>query len=246
MDTAYLYTLDEELFDFCDANDYADSLDSPCSPGSDIENQIVYEPSHHHNNLFPPPFDTLPPPAPFLGLSGHPNSSSGGHHHHHNNNNNAVGKPPVKKVMQRRAANLRERRRMKSINDAFEALRTCIPARVQAERRLSKVDTLRLAIRYIGYLSDLLRACGDYGRDSNNAHGSRVQEKVIVRCHLTGMYFLPSSFLYAFLLTLFLLFSFLPFGISPPPTTTFFLSYVFSFIWSFCLFNFFPFIPLIS
>ncbi|PVD30191.1 hypothetical protein C0Q70_09453 [Pomacea canaliculata] len=181
MDTAYLYTLDEELFDFCDANDYADSLDSPCSPGSDIENQIVYEPSHHHNNLFPPPFDTLPPPAPFLGLSGHPNSSSGGHHHHHNNNNNAVGKPPVKKVMQRRAANLRERRRMKSINDAFEALRTCIPARVQAERRLSKVDTLRLAIRYIGYLSDLLRACGDYGRDSNNAHGSRVQEKVIVR-----------------------------------------------------------------
>ncbi|ESP01786.1 hypothetical protein LOTGIDRAFT_70439, partial [Lottia gigantea] len=65
-------------------------------------------------------------------------------------------KPNGKRVYQRRAANLRERKRMKSINDAFENLRTCIPATENADRRLSKVDTLRLAIRYISYLSNVI------------------------------------------------------------------------------------------
>ena len=46
---------------------------------------------------------------------------------------------------QRQAANHRERKRMQSINDAFEGLRVCIPT-LPYEKRLSKVDTLRLAI----------------------------------------------------------------------------------------------------
>ena len=56
---------------------------------------------------------------------------------------------------QRHAANLRERKRMQSINDAFEGLRTHIPVQPY-EKRLSKVDTLRLAIDYIGFLNRLL------------------------------------------------------------------------------------------
>lgn len=44
-----------------------------------------------------------------------------------------------KKHQQRKAANMRERRRMKSINDAFEHLRRRIPSNVNADRRLSKV-----------------------------------------------------------------------------------------------------------
>ena len=47
-----------------------------------------------------------------------------------------------KKVVQRRAANMRERRRMKSINDAFEALRTCIPSNVQVQVRKNKTKML--------------------------------------------------------------------------------------------------------
>ena len=43
-------------------------------------------------------------------------------------------------VHQRQAANLRERRRMQSINDAFEGLRTHIPT-LPYEKRLSKVTT---------------------------------------------------------------------------------------------------------
>ena len=56
---------------------------------------------------------------------------------------------------QRHAANLRERKRMQSINDAFEGLRTHIPVHPY-EKRLSKVDTLRLAIDYIAFLNRLL------------------------------------------------------------------------------------------
>ncbi len=46
---------------------------------------------------------------------------------------------------QRHAANMRERKRMESINDAFLGLRRHIPS-LPYEKKLSKVDTLRLTI----------------------------------------------------------------------------------------------------
>ncbi|KAM3179724.1 hypothetical protein ACTXT7_000007 [Hymenolepis weldensis] len=58
---------------------------------------------------------------------------------------------------QRLAANMRERRRMHSINDAFEGLRARIPT-LPYEKRLSKVDTLRLAIGYINFLQNLVNS----------------------------------------------------------------------------------------
>lgn len=57
--------------------------------------------------------------------------------------------------MQRFAANVRERRRMLSINSAFEHLRQHVPT-FPYEKRLSKIDTLRLAIAYISLLQELL------------------------------------------------------------------------------------------
>ena len=48
----------------------------------------------------------------------------------------------------RHAANMRERRRMQSINDAFEGLRQHIPT-LPYEKRLSKVDTLKLTIGWV-------------------------------------------------------------------------------------------------
>uniref|UniRef100_A0A4W5QL30 Si:dkey-34f9.3 n=1 Tax=Hucho hucho TaxID=62062 RepID=A0A4W5QL30_9TELE len=50
--------------------------------------------------------------------------------------------------IQRHAANIRERKRMLSINSAFEELRCHVPT-FPYEKRLSKIDTLRLAIAYI-------------------------------------------------------------------------------------------------
>lgn len=57
--------------------------------------------------------------------------------------------------VQRFAANVRERRRMLSINSAFEHLRQHVPT-FPYEKRLSKIDTLRLAIAYISLLQQLL------------------------------------------------------------------------------------------
>ncbi|KAH9370970.1 hypothetical protein HPB48_019103 [Haemaphysalis longicornis] len=57
--------------------------------------------------------------------------------------------------VQRRAANIRERKRMMSINTAFEELRCHVPT-FPFEKRLSKIDTLRLAIAYIALLREVL------------------------------------------------------------------------------------------
>ncbi|KAM6436167.1 myogenic factor 5 [Liasis olivaceus] len=55
----------------------------------------------------------------------------------------------------RKAATLRERRRLKKVNQAFEALKRCTSA--NAGQRLPKVEILRNAIRYIESLQELLR-----------------------------------------------------------------------------------------
>ncbi|XP_013794458.1 helix-loop-helix protein 13-like [Limulus polyphemus] len=57
--------------------------------------------------------------------------------------------------VQRHAANVRERKRMLSINSAFEELRYHVPT-FPFEKRLSKIDTLRLAISYIALLREIL------------------------------------------------------------------------------------------
>lgn len=58
-------------------------------------------------------------------------------------------------VVQRQAANVRERKRMFSLNEAFDELRRKVPT-FAYEKRLSRIDTLRLAIVYISFMTDLL------------------------------------------------------------------------------------------
>ncbi|KAG7503354.1 pancreas transcription factor 1 subunit alpha [Solea senegalensis] len=79
----------------------------------------------------------------------------------------------------RQAANVRERRRMQSINDAFEGLRSHIPT-LPYEKRLSKVDTLRLAIGYINFLAELVQSDLPIRNSSNEMH---VQPKKVIICH---------------------------------------------------------------
>uniref|UniRef100_A0A8C8R877 BHLH domain-containing protein n=1 Tax=Pelusios castaneus TaxID=367368 RepID=A0A8C8R877_9SAUR len=56
---------------------------------------------------------------------------------------------------QRQAANARERDRTHSVNSAFGALRMLIPTE-PADRKLSKIETLRLAASYISHLANVL------------------------------------------------------------------------------------------
>lgn len=93
----------------------------------------------------------------------------------------------VASIAQRRAANIRERRRMFNLNEAFDKLRRKVmsndcsftlkieihdfflnffPTQVPTfayEKRLSRIETLRLAITYIGFMSELL--AGNQGND---------------------------------------------------------------------------------
>lgn len=56
---------------------------------------------------------------------------------------------------QRVAANVRERRRMCSLNSSFDKLRKRVPAFAH-EKRLSRIQTLRLAMYYIAFMTELL------------------------------------------------------------------------------------------
>ncbi|XP_014681710.1 PREDICTED: protein Fer3-like [Priapulus caudatus] len=70
-------------------------------------------------------------------------------------------KPKRKRVTtfgQRKAANVRERRRMFSLNEAFDALRKKVPT-FSYEKRLSRIETLRLAILYMDFMKDVLVNC---------------------------------------------------------------------------------------
>lgn len=86
---------------------------------------------------------------------------------------------------QRQAANLRERRRMQNINEAFEGLRAHIPT-LPYEKKLSKVDILKLAISYITFLGEMVRK--DKNGNSSGIIGIQKQavkippKKTILRC----------------------------------------------------------------
>ena len=74
--------------------------------------------------------------------------------------NGEVGRAKAKRkrvitVEQRKAANVRERRRMLNLNSAFDKLRKTVPT-FAYEKKLSRIETLRLAITYINFLSGLL------------------------------------------------------------------------------------------
>nr|XP_005888014.1 PREDICTED: transcription factor 15 [Bos mutus] len=74
---------------------------------------------------------------------------------------------------ERQAANARERDRTQSVNTAFTALRTLIPTE-PVDRKLSKIETLRLASSYIAHLANvlLLGDAADDGQPCFRAAGS--------------------------------------------------------------------------
>lgn len=71
-------------------------------------------------------------------------------------------KPAPLSKYRRKTANARERNRMREINQAFEALRSVIPqmattqSAATANEKLTKITTLRLAMKYISTLSATL------------------------------------------------------------------------------------------
>ena len=106
-------------------------------------------------------------------------------HDHHPGHHDGVkrrrrkAKCPVQQVHQRQAANLRERKRMQSINDAFEGLREHIPT-LPYEKRLSKVDTLKLAIGYINFLAEMVTS--DVNSPDGSPSAGQDHQKKVINC----------------------------------------------------------------
>ncbi|KFO71112.1 Fer3-like, partial [Cuculus canorus] len=72
-----------------------------------------------------------------------------------------LDRPRRKRIItyaQRQAANIRERKRMFNLNEAFDQLRKKVPT-FAYEKRLSRIETLRLAIVYISFMTELLDDC---------------------------------------------------------------------------------------
>ncbi|GFX74170.1 transcription factor 15 [Trichonephila clavipes] len=63
-------------------------------------------------------------------------------------------------VIERSVANARERNRTSSVNVAFSLLRMHIPTEPK-DRKLSKIETLRLAVSYIRHLANLIAASSE-------------------------------------------------------------------------------------
>ena len=56
---------------------------------------------------------------------------------------------------QRKAANVRERKRMHYLNEAFDDLRQRVPT-FAYEKKLSRIETLKLAVSYIQFMNEML------------------------------------------------------------------------------------------
>ncbi|XP_078721880.1 uncharacterized protein LOC144938060 [Lampetra fluviatilis] len=80
-------------------------------------------------------------------------------HHHHQQQQNQ-NEPESQN--QRFVANVRERQRTQSLNDAFASLRKIIPT--LPSDKLSKIQTLKLAARYIDFLYQVLQSDAAEGR----------------------------------------------------------------------------------
>lgn len=91
---------------------------------------------------------------------------------------------------QRVLANVRERQRTQSLNEAFSALRKIIPT--LPSDKLSKIQTLKLAARYIDFLYQVLRTDDEGTGDSSSVlpssggHGSATVSPDTYNCAATS------------------------------------------------------------
>lgn len=74
-----------------------------------------------------------------------------------------------------RKRNERERIRVRHVNEGYARLREHLPDE-PTDKRMSKVETLRAAIRYIKHLESLLDVGKDSKQDKNNEGAGKKQE----------------------------------------------------------------------
>ncbi|XP_076467516.1 uncharacterized protein LOC143298535 [Babylonia areolata] len=111
-----------------------------------------HNPHHPHHHQHPHHQRTMESRSPDNNSNG---SSSGGGCGGGNGGGGGILYDAQGNPRARNSANARERDRTHSVNTAFLTLRTLIPTE-PADRKLSKIETLRLAASYIAHLSTVL------------------------------------------------------------------------------------------
>ncbi|XP_070979448.1 transcription factor 21-like [Oncorhynchus clarkii lewisi] len=160
-----LFDLDQDGttdFDFWGQMDlnfqFQAQLDSLLVDCTTVTGQLSPWSSFGGQSMFPEAqltFTDLDSQSPGLGAGAEVDSSSADEPHEMSKRRPLRFVPHHPYKIQRHAANIRERKRMLSINSAFEELRCHVPT-FPYEKRLSKIDTLRLAIAYIALLREIL------------------------------------------------------------------------------------------
>lgn len=96
------------------------------------------------------------------------------------------------KTKRRATANARERVRMNDMNEAFDLLRNLIP-NYPAGRKLSKIDTLRLAKAYIKDLAELLQDESVRPGDDVSLRGAVHEARRMISEHSLSDYSVSSN-----------------------------------------------------
>ncbi|XP_010560271.1 PREDICTED: myogenic factor 5 [Haliaeetus leucocephalus] len=140
-----------EVMDSCQFSPSELFYDSSCLSSPEGEFPEDFEP----RDL--PPFGTHDPPEPACSEEEEHVRAPTGHHQagHCLMWACKACKRKSTTMDRRKAATMRERRRLKKVNQAFETLKRCTTA--NPNQRLPKVEILRNAIRYIESLQELLR-----------------------------------------------------------------------------------------
>lgn len=91
---------------------------------------------------------------------------------------------------QRAMANVRERQRTQSLNEAFAALRRIIPT--LPSDKLSKIQTLKLAARYIDFLFHVLKYSTDNSENAENIGERSARSAILAAREIASS---PSTFM---------------------------------------------------
>ena len=119
--------------------------------------------------------------------------------HHHQHQKQVMSQDDVQN--QRAIANVRERQRTQSLNDAFAHLRHIIPT--LPSDKLSKIQTLKLATRYIDFLYQILRTDEQPASSSNltsiqQVSASHLQQPHTIDTELSSSHQNERTLSYAF------------------------------------------------